>query len=279
MVDESGAGAQRPIDLRHLSGPFDVIGDVHGCSAELEALLIQLGYIFKRNSWGQVIGAAHPLGRTVVFVGDLPDRGPDTPGVFRLAMGMVAMGSALCVAGNHDDKLRRSLVGRNVQLNHGLAQSLDQLHEEPAAFRVQVATFISGLPPHHLLDRGNLVVSHAGLPEPFHGEDSKRARRFCLYGEASGEVDTAGLPVRHDWAKDYRGNAMVLYGHTPVRASEWVNNTMCLDTGCVFGGWLTALRYPECDLVSVPAAMVYYEASKPFPANPGAIRADDAASC
>ncbi len=61
---------------------------------------------------------------------------------------------------------------------------------------------------------------------------------------------------------------MVLYGHTPVPEPEWVNNTLCLDTGCVFGGRLTALRYPERELVSVPAARVYYEPARPFPVNP-----------
>lgn len=275
MFEEGDDRSGRSIDLRYETGPFDIIGDVHGCSAELEALLLKLGYILKRDSNGRVIGATQPEGRTAVFVGDLADRGPDTPGVFRLAMGMVAMGTALCVPGNHEDKLRRSLIGRNVHVNHGLAESLAQLQEEPAAFRVQVEKFISGLRPHHLLDRGSLVVSHAGLPERFHGEESERARRFCLYGDAPGEIDEFGLPVRLDWAKDYRGNAMVLYGHTAVLASEWVNNTMCLDTGCVFGGWLTALRYPERELVSVPAARVYYQASKPFPANPDALRACD----
>jgi protein phosphatase len=268
MANEIAASSTRPIDLRHETGPFDVIGDVHGCSAELEALLLRLGYSFRRDSGGRVIGATHPLTRTAVFVGDLADRGPDTPRVFRLVMGMVAMGTGLCVPGNHDDKLRRALIGRNVQVNHGLAQSLAQLHMEPAAFRLQAERFIRDLSPHHLLDRGNLVVSHAGLPERFHGEESEKARRFCLYGETSREIDELGMPVRLDWVKDYQGKAMVLYGHTAVLASEWVNNTMCLDTGCVFGGWLTALRYPECELVSVPAGRVYFEPDRPFLANP-----------
>lgn len=258
-------------------GPFDVIGDVHGCLAELEALLLRLEYRFRRDREGRVIGATHPTKRTAVFVGDLADRGPDTPGVFRLVMGMVGAGTGLCVPGNHDDKLLRSLIGRNVQVNQGLAESLAQLGAEPEAFREQVVSFIRGLSPYHLLDGGRLVVSHAGLPEGFHGEESDRARRFCLYGDTSGGTDKSGLPIRRDWAKDYRGKAMVLYGHTAVWASEWVNNTMCLDTGCVFGGWLTALRYPERELVSVPAAKVYYEPSTPLRPNPDAARAGGAA--
>ena len=119
-----------------------------------------------------------------------------------------------------------------------------------------------------MLDGGKLVVSHAGLTERLQGRASARVRSFCLYGETTGETDEFGLPVRYPWANDYRGQAMVLYGHTPVPVPEWVNGTLCLDTGCVFGGRLTALRYPERELVSVPAARVYYEPAKPFPANP-----------
>ena len=190
-------------------------------------------------------------GRPPVFVGDLVDRGPDTPGVLRLVMGMVAAGDALCVSGNHESKLLRALRGRKVQVTHGLAESLAQLEAEPAAFGAEVESFLDGLISHYVLDGGKLVVSHAGLPERFQGRASGRVRSFCLYGETTGETDEFGLPVRYPWANEYRGSAMVLYGHTPVPAAEWVNGTMCLDTGCVFGGRLTALRYPERELVSV----------------------------
>ena len=89
-------------------------------------------------------------------------------------------------------------------------------------------------------------------------------RSFALYGDTSGETDEFGLPVRYPWAEDYRGTAMVLYGHTPVPETEWINNTLCLDTGCVFGGALTALRYPEREVVSVDAHEVYYEPVRPL---------------
>ena len=253
-------------DLRHESGPFDVIGDVHGCRAELEALLTDLGYAVSRDERGRAVGARRQ-GRRAVFVGDLVDRGPDTPGVLRLVMGMVAAGDALCVPGNHENKLLRALRGRNVQLSHGLAESLEQLAAEPAEFRAEVEKFLDGLVSHYVLDGGNLVVSHAGILERYQGRASGRVREFCLYGQTTGETDEYGLPVRYPWAQEYRGTAMVLYGHTPVPAPEWVNNTLCLDTGCVFGGQLTALRYPERQVVSVPAAQVYYEPARPFPAN------------
>ncbi|HEX6931133.1 MAG TPA: polynucleotide kinase-phosphatase, partial [Streptosporangiaceae bacterium] len=260
-------------DLRDQAGPFDVIGDVHGCRSELEALLGELGYDVTRDEAGRPAGARHPEGRRAVFVGDLVDRGPDTPGVLRLVIGMTVAGDALCVPGNHENKLLRALRGRKVQVTHGLAGSLAQLEAEPAAFVAEVTSFLDGLISHYVLDGGKLVVSHAGLPERYQGRASGRVRTFCLYGDTTGETDEFGLPVRYPWANDYRGAATVLYGHTPVPSVEWVNRTLCLDTGCVFGGRLTALRYPERELVSVPAARVYYEPARPFPANADATAA------
>ncbi|NDL60000.1 polynucleotide kinase-phosphatase [Phytoactinopolyspora mesophila] len=253
-------------DLRHEHGPFDVVGDIHGCRSELETLLGTLGYTFVRDEYGRPVDAEHPEGRRPIFLGDLVDRGPDSPGVLRLVMGMVRAGNALCVPGNHENKLVRALGGRQVQVSHGLAETLAQLAEETEEFRQEVADFCYDLVSHLVLDDGRLVVAHAGLKEAYHGRASGRVRSFALYGDSTGETDEFGLPVRYPWANDYRGKAMVLYGHTPTPQAEWVNNTMCLDTGCVFGGRLSALRYPEKEVVSVPAEKVWYEPLKPFPA-------------
>ena len=262
-------------DLRDRTGPFDVIGDVHGCLAELESLLTELGYELRRDNHDRPVGARHANGnRTAVFVGDLVDRGPDTPGVLRLVLGMVRDGDALCVPGNHENKLLRAMRGRNVQVSHGLAESLAQLDGEPEEFRAEVESFLDGLVSHYVLDGGKLVVSHAGLTEGLQGRASARVRSFCLYGQTTGETDEFGLPVRYPWANDYRGRAMVLYGHTPVPAPEWVNGTLCLDTGCVFGGRLTALKYPEREIVSVPAGRVYYPSVRPFPVDRSAASTD-----
>ncbi|MFD7529235.1 polynucleotide kinase-phosphatase [Streptomyces sp. NPDC059849] len=244
-------------DLRHLTGPFDIIGDIHGCSSELESLLGKLGYV----------DGTHPEGRTAVFVGDLVDRGPDSPGVLRRVMAMVAAGDALCVPGNHENKLGRYLKGRNVQHTHGLAETIEQLEredEKDPAFREQVRKFIDGLVSHYVLDDGKLVVCHAGLPEKYHGRTSGRVRSHALYGDTTGETDEFGLPVRYPWAEEYRGSATVVYGHTPVPSTSWINNTICLDTGAVFGGKMTALRWPERELVDVPAERVWYEPVKPL---------------
>jgi polynucleotide kinase-phosphatase len=251
-------------DKRELTGPFDIIGDVHGCRAELEVLLAALGYDLIRDAAGRPVDAVHPAGRTAVFVGDLVDRGPDTPGVLRLVMGMVAAGTALCVSGNHEQKLGRRLHGRKVTVSHGLAETLEQLAAEDDAFRADVGRFIDGLISHYVLDGGRLVVAHAGLKEAYQGRASGRVRAFALFGDTTGETDEYGLPVRYPWARDYRGAAAVVYGHTPTPTPEWINNTICLDTGCVFGGALTALRWPTRELVSVPAAKEYYAPARPL---------------
>ncbi|MFD5774611.1 polynucleotide kinase-phosphatase [Streptomyces fungicidicus] len=241
-------------DLTHLTGPFDIIGDIHGCSAELEALLGKLGYA----------DGVHPEGRTAVFVGDLVDRGPDSPAVLRRVMAMVKAGHALCVPGNHENKYGRHLRGRKVQHTHGLAETVAQMDGESEEFHAEVREFIDGLVSHYVLDGGRLVVCHAGLPEKYHGRTSGRVRSHALYGETTGETDEFGLPVRYPWAEDYRGRAAVVYGHTPVPEATWLNNTICLDTGAVFGGRLTALRWPERELVDVPAERVWYEPARPL---------------
>ncbi len=266
-------------DRRGDHGPFDVVGDVHGCRSELETLLDRLGYVLVRDGEGRPVDAAHPEGRRALFLGDLVDRGPDSPGVLRLVMGMVGAGHALAVPGNHENKLVRALDGRSVQVSHGLETTLAQLSAETDEFRAEVREFCDGLVAHLVLAGGDLVVAHAGLKEAYHLRASARVRSFALYGDTTGETDAFGLPVRLPWADDYRGRATVLYGHTPTPVPTWVNTTMCLDTGCVFGGHLTALRYPEKELVQVPAERVWYEPARPFlpaeePAAGGAARRD-----
>jgi len=247
-------------DRRDLSGPFDIVGDIHGCHDELVALLRALGWTVADDG----TQAQHPEGRTAVFLGDLVDRGPAVAPVLRLVMQMAAAGTAICVPGNHENKLKRALDGRDVTISHGLAESLAQLADEPAEFRTDVSRFIDSLVSHFVLAGGELVVTHAGLPEHMHNRASAAVRSFSLYGDTTGETDDYGLPVRYPWADDYRGRAAVVYGHTPVPDAVWVNNTICIDTGCVFGGRLTALRWPERELVAVPAAREYYAPTRPI---------------
>ena len=252
-------------NLRHEHGPFDIIGDVHGCFDELHELLEQLGYQITLSEDSMLsYQITHPEGRRVVFLGDLVDRGPKVPEVLRLVMDMVTSGVAFCVPGNHDSKLLRQLNGRNVQLTHGLVETVAQLAQQPPEFIERIKTFLEKLISHYVLDDGKLVVAHAGMKETMQGRASRAVREFALYGETTGETDEFGLPIRYNWAAEYRGRAMVVYGHTPVPKPEWLNHTINVDTGCVFGGQLTALRYPEKELISVPAAATYSEPVRPF---------------
>ena len=256
-------------------GPFDIIGDVHGCRLELVELLEKLGYevqnsheVLSKPAFGYRI--TPPPGRRVIFVGDLVDRGPDSPGALKIAMSMVYSGAALCVPGNHDAKLLKWLRGKQVKLNYGLDRTVEQLRGESGDFKEHLKEFLSGLISHYVLDGGKLVVAHAGLPENMHGRASGAVRSFCLYGDNTGEKDEFGLPVRRNWTLDYRGQAKVVFGHTPVPEAHWLNNAIDIDTGCVFGGKLTALRYPEDELVEVEAKERYAIPSKPMdhPSNP-----------
>jgi protein phosphatase len=243
-------------------GPFDIIGDVHGCYDELATLLERLGYAISFD--GAEYRVSPPNGRKAIFVGDFVDRGPKIVPVLRLVMAMAAAGTALCFPGNHDIKLVRKLRGRDVQITHGLAETLQEIEKEPPEFRDNVAQFLDGLVSHYVLDDGKLVVAHAGMKEEMQGRGSGKVRDFALYGETTGETDDFGLPVRVNWAAEYRGRAMVVYGHTPVPAPEWLNRTVNIDTGCVFGGQLTAMRYPEKEFVAVPAKRTYYAPVRPL---------------
>lgn len=252
---------------REEQGPFDIIGDIHGCFVELVELLEKLGYTITRidadvEAYGFRVVA--PQGRKAIFLGDLVDRGPDSPSVLRLVMSMVKQNVAYCVPGNHDMKLHRYLRGKEVQLKHGLEKTVGQLRGEDPRFLSALQNFIYSLVSHYVFDGGRLVVAHAGLKEEMHGRGSGAVRSFCMYGETTGEIDEFGLPVRHNWALDYRGKAMVVYGHTPVPEAQWLNHTIDIDTGCVFGGMLTALRYPEEEIVSVKAHQVYQVPARPI---------------
>ncbi len=244
-------------------GPFDIIGDVHGCIDELKVLLVKLGYTVGEKEDG-MYSVEPPQGRRAVFLGDLVDRGPGITEVLKLVMAMVREGSALCVPGNHDMKLLRKLNGQDVQITHGLAETLTQLEQEPPIWKAEVRKFLDGLVSHYVFDGGKLVVAHAGMKESMQGRGSGKVREFALYGETTGETDEYGLPVRYDWAGEYRGQATVVYGHTPQAQVQVLNKTINIDTGCVFGGKLTAYRYPENTFEEVQAIKTYYEPARPF---------------
>lgn len=234
---------------------FDVIGDIHGCYDELVSLTMRLDYDWKSGI------PVHPNGRKLVFLGDLTDRGPDSISVMNVVLDLVKTEQAYYCPGNHCNKLYRYMLGRNVQQKHGLETTVAELNnltqpEQDATFEKFISLY-ENAPLYLSLDDGNLIVAHAGIPEHFIGETGKKVRTFVLYGDITGESHPNGMPVRKDWATNYKGASMIVYGHTPVIEPRWVNHTVNVDTGCVFGGKLTAISYPELKTTSVPSSMPY----------------------
>lgn len=256
-----------------MSGPFDIIGDLHGCHDELEILLRKLGYQENPSEIETIIGMSrpwhHPDGRQAVFLGDYLDRGPRILDTLAKVQAMVAFGSALAVQGNHEMRVVKHFRASRQEHRPNLEQTLEELaslgeERQKQAIKALVE-FCDNLPHHLVLDRGRLVAAHAGLREEFHGRDSSFVRNMALFGESAPRVEEDLPPDRRDWVSDYRGTALVAYGHTPVARSAIVNQTVNLDTGCVFGGRLTCLRYPEMEFVEVDASRVYSHSRRALP--------------
>lgn len=236
------------INNPHDHGPFDIIGDIHGCYNELVTLLNKLGW--QTDVQGHYF---HPNGRKLCFVGDLVDRGPNSPAVVRLAMGIIQNKRGYWVKGNHDDKWARYLNGNNVKISHGIKETIEQFKDEPKEFLYAVNDFIDSLPIYALLDDKKLMIVHAGLRENLHGQATERAEAFALFGKPSGQYDENGYPIRYRWQDDYNGKTTIVYGHVALEEVEEVNRCIDIDTACVFGGKLTALRWPEYEFVQVPS--------------------------
>jgi protein phosphatase len=254
----------RPVgrfDRRYLNGPFDIVGDVHGCLDELLELLEKLGY--SGDSHGHL---SHAEGRALVLLGDLADRGPYNAATFAMAMSLVARTGAMYTPGNHCNKLLRYLRGNKVSLDWGLEGTIadvDAREQTEPGFKERLRHFIESAPTYLWLDEGNLVVAHGGIKEEMIGRDDSKVRAMVLYGDVTGRNNPDGTPERRDWAAEYHGRAAIVYGHTPVPGPEWRNNTINVDQGCVFGGWLTALRWPERQVVQVSARRAYYAGRTP----------------
>jgi protein phosphatase len=181
-------------------------------------------------------------------------------------MRMVEHERALYTPGNHCNKLMRYLNGRNVQRDHGLGDTIREVEArdrvEPG-FRGRLRAFIEQAPLYLWLDGGGLVVAHAGINEHMIGRGGDAVRSMVLYGDTTGRSNPDGTPERLDWAQHYRGKAAVVYGHTPVPGPLWRHNTLNVDQGCVFGGCLSAVRWPERTTEQVRARRHYYTARTP----------------
>lgn len=228
-------------------GPFDIIGDVHGCAIELEELLQKLGW--EVNHEGNY--DHKDLKRKVIFVGDLVDRGPDTPRVLEIAIQLLENQKAYWVMGNHDDKLRRYLLDNPVKIAHGLQETIDQLALCSSSFRQKILEILESLPSYGIFDQDQLIVAHAGLKEKYHFQHTESAHRFALIGQPTGEYNEKGYPIRYAWENDYEGKATIVFGHVAVDQVQNINNCIDIDTGCVFGGSLSALSWPEQKITQV----------------------------
>jgi protein phosphatase len=234
---------------------IDIIGDIHGCYEEFKKLTEKLGY-----EWGQGY-PVHPGKRILGFVGDLTDRGPNSLAVIKTVSELVSNKHAYYVPGNHCNKLYRYFLGNNVKLLHGLETTVNELKvlspEAREKYKKMFMELYEKSPLYHVLDNGELIIAHAGIKQDLIGKENKRVKTFVLYGDITGETNEDGTPVRRDWAQNYTGGAWIIYGHTPIKEPRKVNHTYNIDTGAVFGGKLTAIRYPEMEIVSVPSSMPF----------------------
>jgi len=133
------------------NGPLDIVGDVHGEIDALDGLLATLGY---------APDGQHPQARRLVFVGDLVDRGPDSPAVLDRVLGMVAAGRAQCLLGNHELNLLRDVEKHG----NGWWVAPDKPMEHPArplaaGDKPRFSAFLETLPL--ILERADLRVVHA----------------------------------------------------------------------------------------------------------------------
>jgi protein phosphatase len=235
---------------------IDIIGDIHGCLQELHELTKLLGY-----TWETGI-PVHPDQRSLGFVGDLTDRGPESLKVIDIIWKLVIdQRQAYYTPGNHCNKLYRYFLGNKVQATHGLETTVAEYtalnKKDQQKVRRQFMELYEKAPLYLTLDDGQLIIAHAGIKEKYIGQTGSKVKTFVLYGDITGEKNPDGTPVRRDWAKEYKGKPWIVYGHTPVKDVRKINNTCNIDTGAVFGGMLSALRYPEMETVSVPSSMPF----------------------
>jgi protein phosphatase len=236
---------------------LDIIGDIHGCLHEFEALTQKLGYVWKEDI------PLHPENRSLAFVGDLTDRGPMSLKIIEVVFTLVKKHGAYYSPGNHCNKLYRYFLGNKVQVSHGLettvAEYLECDKKTQQKIRHNFMELYENAPLYQTLDHGKLIIAHAGISQELIGKTNSKVKTFVLYGDITGEKHPDGSPVRRDWAMKYRGEALIVYGHTPVRTVRWLGNTVNIDTGAVFGGELSALRYPEKEIISVPSSLPFVE--------------------
>ncbi|PJN91115.1 polynucleotide kinase-phosphatase [Bacillus sp. mrc49] len=238
---------------------IDIIGDIHGCHEELILLLDKLGY--QKNQEGLYL---HPDGRKFVSVGDVMSRGPESLRTMLFFHEHVQKGVAYMIDSNHGWKIARWLDGRNVTLHHGdekVAEDFKRYEEEhgsekTAETKQALKKFLLQAPSHYVFTKNGVqtvICVHAGIKDAFIGKQSEAISDFCRYGDTDG-FDERGKPVRKDWYISHKKSTLIVWGHDPKPQPLLINNTINIDQGAVFGGALTAFRYPEGEVISVQAS-------------------------
>ncbi|MEO5928323.1 MAG: metallophosphoesterase [Candidatus Kapaibacterium sp.] len=249
------------IHRHHDINQCDVIGDVHGCYDELAELLRRLGH---HNLLDPEISPALPGQKPcIIFVGDIVDRGDRIVDALRLVHRLCTRGHALTVVGNHDDRFLRWLCGKQVEIRHGLEETVAQFDALPVneleQWRGELIEFMKDLPWAIQIDGGRAIVAHAAWHAELHTERSTdRIRAYTMYGPTTGKKTDEGFPERIDWAPGFEGPELVIFGHQVYDVPYRHEHAIGIDTGCVFGGALTALRYPELEFESVKSLGARY---------------------
>jgi len=241
----------------------DFVGDVHGCHDEFLELLGLLGYERGRDGTYR-----HPGGRKLLSLGDITSRGPASIAMLQFFIRHINAGLAEMVDSNHGWKIARWLDGRPVTLAHGDEKVDEEFRQFQMEFgpkktsllKEQSRRLLFSSPSHMMIRQKDKLVAvavHAGIRDDYIGMESPAVHTFCRYGDVAG-IGPDGRPIRKDWAQERKTNQpLIVWGHDPRPKPERLNGTLNIDQGCVFGGMLTAYRFPEDELLSVPAKKNY----------------------
>jgi len=221
-----------------------IIGDVHGCIDELAELLDQLQ---KENL------------DAIYHLGDLVDRGPDSGAVVSLCREQGISG----VMGNHEFKILDQMKKlKTNRLSDDAARTIDSL-----AKNRQNLEYLAALPRLHMIDDvldQPLVLVHGGLWPGLPIWKQPQAVLFAqlIHPQKPGDVawfNDAGAKARGliPWPETWDGEELVVYGHSVYREPTQIGRTIGIDTGCVFGGFLTALILPDFRFLTVKANQQY----------------------